>query len=384
MKTILVLLCLILFSTITMGSVSINYSSYTFHDSCILYSYFNFPYFIEEKLIPINTTSINYVIHISYNANWTLYISTNLPNIFSIVVDKYILWSGFETEGLNETFIIPYMNPLNIVIWVMNYPFVIHFNETVSLGEDVTIPGEINNLYTFKEQIINATEVSHYVIPSHSSLSANLILPFNYTYAPVTVFNSSYYEVDVVKGLNGVTVLEVGFINYRNFTFYIYNTTNQRVYPATSITDHFVITNNGVETPFPILGSILENNSSLIIINSTSALLILNNKSVIDEPIYDVYSIEPSYILSNNKLLLGYSIFISDPGVYRITGNYNLLGVPYIKVSNSTYFLSLGRGYYFALSKTFPLKVNPTVLLFSTIISSIFTILILLINKIFR
>ncbi|AAK43280.1 hypothetical protein SULI_04680 [Saccharolobus solfataricus] len=363
--------------------VIVNYSSYQIHGSEILYSYSNSSYLIQEKLTPINITSVNYILQISYFPNWTLDISTNLPNIFSIFVGNYLIWSGFETNGLTASFLIPYMNPLNLTIWVMNYPNPIPLNTIIPMGEEVVLHnGEISNLYIFKTEILKTIKLNT-TLPSFFSYPSYYILTYNYTYAPVTVFNSSEGQIDIIRGINGITVLEVGLVHFNNLTFYVYNISNQRVYPAVEIVKNLVITTKGVETPFIALSSLIEDNLSLVIVNSTAALIIVN-KSITYMPIHDVTIEEPSFIFMQGKFFLGYSIFVNNPGIYRFSGHYNLFNAPYVTTKGSTYFITFDKGYYFALPRSLSLSINPIPFLFAAIISSLLTILILLINKIFR
>ncbi|QGA68010.1 hypothetical protein [Sulfolobus sp. E11-6] len=367
---------------ISYGAIQVNYSLYQLHGSEIIYSYSNSSYLIEEKLIPINITSVNYVVKILYFPNWTLSISTNLPNVFSIFVGKFLLWSGFETRGLTASFLIPYINPLNLTIWIMNYPNPIYLNIMIQIGQEITLPGEVSNLYTFKTEILNITKLN-VTLPSLSSPPSYYILTYNYTYAPVTVFNSSEEQIDIVRGVNGIPVLEVGLLHSNNFTFYFYNMSDKRVFPAVEIFKNLVITTNGVETPFPVKSSLVREDLSFVVVNSTTALIIMN-KSEIYLPIYNITSKELSFIFMYGKIFLGYSIFVSSPGIYHISGCYNLVNVPYVTTKGSTYFISFNKGYYFALPQSILLNINAILLLFAAIISSLLTILILLINKIFR
>jgi len=379
---IMLTLIFLLSSLISYGNVLVNYSSYQLRGSEILYSYSNSSCIIDEKLIPINITSVSYVVRISYFPNWTLSISTNLPNIFSIFVGKFLLWSGFETSGFNATFLIPYMNPLNLTIWIMNYPNPIYLNRIIQMGEEIALPGEITNLYTFRTEILNTLKINDTLPPLPSSPSY-YILTYNYTYAPVTVFNSSEDLINIVRGVNGISVLEVGLVHSNNLTFYFYNISNKRVFPAVEIDKNLVITTNGVETPFPVKSSLASENLSFVIVNSATALIIVN-KSEIYLPIYNITSEEPSFIFMYGKILLGYSIFVSSPGIYHVSGHYSLVNAPYVTTKGSTYFISFNKGYYFALPQSLLLNIDTIPLLFAAIISSLLTILILLINKIFR
>ncbi|AGJ63476.1 Hypothetical Protein SiL_2032 [Sulfolobus islandicus LAL14/1] len=375
-------LIFLLSSLISYGNVLVNYSSYQLHGSEILYSYSNSSCIIDEKLIPINITSVSYVVRISYFPNWTLSISTNLPNIFSIFVGKFLLWSGFETRGFNATFLIPYKNPLNLTIWIMNYPNPIYLNRIIQMGEEIALPGEITNLYTFRTEILNTLKIND-TLPPLTSPPSYYILNYNYTYAPVTVFNSSEDLINIVRGVNGIPVLEVGLVHFNNLTFYFYNISNKRVFPAVEIDKNLVITTNGVETPFPVKSSLASENLSFVIVNSSTAFIIVN-KSEIYLPIYNITSEEPSFIFMYGKILLGYSIFVSSPGIYHVSGHYSLVNAPYVTTKGSTYFISFNKGYYFALPQSLLLNIDTIPLLFAAIISSLLTILILLINKIFR
>ncbi|ACP38916.1 hypothetical protein [Saccharolobus islandicus] len=379
---IMLTLIFLLSSLISYGNVLVNYSSYQLHGSEILYSYSNSSCIIDEKLIPINITSVSYVVRISYFPNWTLSISTNLPNIFSIFVGKFLLWSGFETRGFNATFLIPYMNPLNLTIWIMNYPNPIYLNRIIQMGEEIALPGEITNLYTFRTEILNTLKIND-TLPPLTSPPSYYILTYNYTYAPVTVFNSSEDLINIVRGVNGIPVLEVGLVHSNNLTFYFYNISNKRVFPAVEIDKNLVITTNGVETPFPVKSSLASENLSFVIVNSATAFIIVN-KSEIYLPIYNITSEEPSFIFMYGKILLGYSIFVSSPGIYHVSGHYSLVNAPYVTTKGSTYFISFNKGYYFALPQSLLLNIDTIPLLFAAIISSLLTILILLINKIFR
>ncbi|ACR42784.1 hypothetical protein [Saccharolobus islandicus] len=379
---IMLTLIFLLSSLISYGNVLVNYSSYQLHGSEILYSYSNSSCIIDEKLIPINITSVSYVVRISYFPNWTLSISTNLPNIFSIFVGKFLLWSGFETRGFNATFLIPYMNPLNLTIWIMNYPNPIYLNRIIQMGEEIALPGEITNLYTFRTEILNTLKIND-TLPPLTSPPSYYILTYNYTYAPVTVFNSSEDLINIVRGVNGIPVLEVGLVHSNNLTFYFYNISNKRVFPAVEIDKNLVITTNGVETPFPVKSSLASENLSFVIVNSATAFIIVN-KSEIYLPIYNITSEEPSFIFMYGKILLGYSIFVSSPGIYHVSGHYSLVNAPYVTTKGSTYFISFNKGYYFALPQSLVLNIDTIPLLFAAIISSLLTILILLINKIFR
>ncbi|WP_029365956.1 hypothetical protein [Saccharolobus islandicus] len=379
---IMLTLIFLLSSLISYGNVLVNYSSYQLHGSEILYSYSNSSCIIDEKLIPINITSVSYVVRISYFPNWTLSISTNLPNIFSIFVGKFLLWSGFETSGFNATFLIPYMNPLNLTIWIMNYPNPIYLNRIIQMGEEIALPGEITNLYTFRTEILNTLKIND-TLPPLTSPPSYYILTYNYTYAPVTVFNSSEDLINIVRGVNGIPVLEVGLVHSNNLTFYFYNISNKRVFPAVEIDKNLVITTNGVETPFPVKSSLASENLSFVIVNSATAFIIVN-KSEIYLPIYNITSEEPSFIFMYGKILLGYSIFVSSPGIYHVSGHYSLVNAPYVTTKGSTYFISFNKGYYFALPQSLVLNIDTIPLLFAAIISSLLTILILLINKIFR
>ncbi|ADX86115.1 hypothetical protein [Saccharolobus islandicus] len=379
---IMLTLIFLLSSLISYGNVLVNYSSYQLHGSEILYSYSNSSSIIDEKLIPINITSVSYVVRISYFPNWTLSISTNLPNIFSIFVGKFLLWSGFETRGFNATFLIPYMNPLNLTMWIMNYPNPIYLNRIIQMGEEIALPGEITNLYTFRTEILNTLKIND-TLPPLPSPPSYYILTYNYTYAPVTVFNSSEDLINIVRGVNGIPVLEVGLVHSNNLTFYFYNISNKRVFPAVEIDKNLVITTNGVETPFPVKSSLASENLSFVIVNSATALIIVN-KSEIYLPIYNITSEEPSFIFMYGKILLGYSIFVSSPGIYHVSGHYSLVNAPYVTTKGSTYFISFNKGYYFALPQSLLLNIDTIPLLFAAIISSLLTILILLINKIFR
>lgn len=66
---------------------------------------------------------------IYYHNNWSLENKYKFINLY-----KYLIWSGFETKGINLYIIIQYFKQLNISILVANYPNIIYINKSIGMG----------------------------------------------------------------------------------------------------------------------------------------------------------------------------------------------------------------------------------------------------------
>ncbi|MEM0068256.1 MAG: hypothetical protein QXP62_03065, partial [Saccharolobus sp.] len=128
--------------------------------------------------------------------------------------------------------------------------------------ERITVEGEIDNYYVFKQYII-----ADLTIPKYQYT----VLPYNYTYSPISLFYDNNYNIAIIKGINGANIFQVGLANCGNYTFYIYDRYNNSVYPVIAVVKYFVITGKGVETPFKVLTSFTDFNYSVIIVNDTYA-----------------------------------------------------------------------------------------------------------------
>lgn len=361
---------------------SINSFSYKFSNSDILLNYSIGNSLIEEELHPyVHYDSFSYRVNITYYPNWTIYIMTNLPNIFAVIVQgKYIIWSGFENKSFTKLFVIPYMNPLNVSILVANIPTIIHINKLVSIGESVSLEGELYNFWSFTAENVSYIRELNFSTPNLTS-PFYLILPFNYTYSPVVEYNSSNYIVDIIKGINGNNVMEIGLIRAEDYTIYIFNKSNSIVYPALRIVGDLVITPKGVETPFMILGSLTTYNYSAIIVNEHQGIIIINNKTI-NESIFKVYNLQITFSLYKNKPMIYYIVFTKNIGIYSIKGNCTILNAPHIYADGYTYFLATKPGYYLISSnKPFQLTINPIALIISVIFSSLVTVSILILYR---
>ncbi|MEM0304776.1 MAG: hypothetical protein QW685_07060 [Saccharolobus sp.] len=178
--------------------------------------------------------------------------------------------------------------------------------------ERITVEGEIDNYYVFKQYII-----ADLTIPKYQYT----VLPYNYTYSPISLFYDNNYNIAIIKGINGANIFQVGLANCGNYTFYIYDRYNNSVYPVIAVVKYFVITGKGVETPFKVLTSFTDFNYSVIIVNDTYALIITNNTILSKLIRYITSSLDAGFIIFNGKPISGYAVLgdnLSVNGVYTV------------------------------------------------------------------
>lgn len=71
--------------------------------------------------------------------------------------------------------------------------------------ERITVEGEIDNYYVFKQRIIAVNELN-LTIPNINATPQYTVLPYNYTYSPVSLFYDNNYNIAIIKGINGANI----------------------------------------------------------------------------------------------------------------------------------------------------------------------------------
>ncbi|AOL16356.1 hypothetical protein BFU36_06170 [Sulfolobus sp. A20] len=366
---------------------NINYVQYYIRDSKIFLSYsLENRSIVQSELISSNfTTTFTGFLNLSYfSNNWTLSINTNLPNIFAVVLQgKYVIWSGFETNGISLMLPIPYLNQLRITIIVANVPAVISINETILPGESESFPLQLINLHNFIIKNISVKGFLSYNLPQFDK-PTYAIFPFNYTYVPVTIYNSTSYVVEIIKGINGVPVAQLSMIYDNGITIYTYNKSGYYVYPYVKKLGYFVITNEGVETPFSVLGSLYTPNYSLVIFNTTYG-------SVIQNDTITIFPIDPlnsnltlTFIIINNIPRIGLINYFTHKGIYLLKGKFDVIDTSSIFIDGYTFFYISKPSNYVLLSRNLGFNINSLALIYSLLISSILVIVALLLMRLNR
>lgn len=366
---------------------NINYVQYYIRDSKIFLSYsLQNRSIIQSELISSNfTTTFIGFLNLSYfSNNWTLSINTNLPNIFAVVLQgKYVIWSGFETNGINLMLPIPYLNQLRVTILVANIPTIISINETISPGESKSFPLQLINLNNFIIKNISIKGFLSYTLPQFDK-PTYAVFPFNYTYVPVAIYNTTNYLIEIIKGIDGVPVAQLSMIYDNGVTIYVYNTSGYYVYPYVKNIGYFVVTREGVETPFSILGSLYTPNYTLVIFNTTYG-------SVIENDTITIVPVEPlnlnlalTFVIINNLPRIGLIDHFTHKGIYLIKGKFDVVNSPNIFVDGDTFFYINKPSNYILLSRNLEFDINSLALIYSLLISSILVIVALILMKLNR